>query len=70
MTWCSYHGHDIATDDVHLLVTHFQDNHTSCPEFENDTMEIPDDAPAYQSVTSSFFDIERNSFEIFNDNYD
>lgn len=70
MTWCNYHGHKIATDDAHLLITYFQDNHTPNPEFDNDTMGIPDDIPDYQSVTSSFFDIERYSFEVFNDDYD
>jgi hypothetical protein len=70
LAWCSYHGHDIAVDDPHLLVTNYRDNHTSCPEFENDMMEIPDDDFDYQIITGSFFDIERNSFEIFNDNYD
>lgn len=70
MTWCNYHGHNIATDDAHLLVAHFQDNHTSYPEFENDITEIPDDSLIYQSITSNYFDIERYSFEVFSDNYD
>ncbi|MDR1501213.1 MAG: hypothetical protein LBT43_01990 [Prevotella sp.] len=70
LAWCNYHGHDITVDDPYLLVTNYRDNHASCPEFENDTMEIPDDALACQSITGSFFDIERNSLEVFDDNYD
>ena len=70
IAWCNYYGHNIATDDTHMLVAYYQDNHTSYPEFENDTTEIPDDTFIYQSITSSFFDIERYSFEVFSDNYD
>lgn len=70
MTWCEYHGHNIATDDAHVLVANFQDNHTSYPVFEHDMTEIPDDVLFYQSFTSNFFEAERYSGEVFSDNYD
>lgn len=70
MTWCCYHGHNIVSDDPHLLVAHFQDNHTPYPEFESQAIEMPDDALVYQSITSNFFDMGRYSSEVFDDNYD
>ncbi|NDV84536.1 hypothetical protein [Bacteroides sp. 51] len=70
VAWCNYHSHNIATDDPHFLVAHYQDNHTSYPEFESEAMDIPDDAFVYQSITSNFFDSERYPVEVFNDNYD
>lgn len=68
--WCNYHGHNIAADDSYLLVTNYLDNHTSYPEAESETMEMPDDALIYQSISGNYFDIERYPFEVFNDNYD
>lgn len=70
MTWCDYHGHHIATDDAYLLVARFQENHTACPEFESEMIEIPDNALTCQSITNNLFDIEQYSHEVFNDNYD
>ena len=68
--WCDRYGHNIATDEPHVLVTNYQDTHTSCPEYEIDTPDIPDDTLIFQGVSSNYFDIERFSFEIFDDNYD
>ncbi len=70
MTWCDCHGHNIATDDAHLLVTRYQDNHTSYPEFDCGENEMPDDALEYQGIISNFFDMERYATEVFGDNYD
>lgn len=70
LTWCNYHGHNIAADDPYLLVANYQDNHTPYPEFENETAGIPDDTYPYLNVTSSYFDTERYASEIFGDNYD
>lgn len=70
ISWCGYHGHDIATDDPHLLVTNYLDNHTSYPEFESETADMTDDALIHQCLSSNSFDRERYSFDIFNDNYD
>lgn len=70
MTWCNYHGHNIASDDPHLLVSHYRDGHTFNPEFESDAMDLPDDALVYQSITGNFFDMGRYAAEVFSDNYD
>jgi hypothetical protein len=70
MTWCNYHGHNIAVDDPHLLVAHYQDSHISHPEFEYGEPEIPDDALVYQSITGNSFDMGRYATEVFSDNYD
>jgi hypothetical protein len=72
MTWCNYHGHNIATDDPYLLVSHFQDSHMSYPEFESEATELPDDVLVYQSITGNFFDtdMEKYATEVFSDNYD
>lgn len=70
MAWCDYHGHNIASDDPHLLVAYYQNNHTSCPEFTDEAVEIPDDPFAYQNSTDDILNVERYSFDIFSDNYD
>lgn len=70
LTWCNYHGHNIAADDPYLLVSKYQENHIPFPDYENETMEIPDDAYLYQHTTNSYFDTERYATEIFGDNYD
>jgi hypothetical protein len=71
MTWCNYHGHNIAVDDPHLLVSYYQDNNCiSYSEYESETMDLPGDTFTRQSITGNFFDTERYPFEMFEDNYD
>ena len=69
LSWCNYHGHNIATDDTHLLVTNYLDNHSSHTVMESESMEVSDDS-IYQSASYSYFDFERYSLDIFSDNYD
>jgi hypothetical protein len=69
LAWCDCHGHNVATDDPYVLVTNYRDNYLSYTEFDNDTAEIPDDTFSYQCVTGSFFDRERYTSEIFDDDY-
>ena len=69
MSWCNYHGHNIATDDPHLLVSNYLDNHSSHSVMESESVEVPDDS-IYQSASYSYFDFERYSLDIFSDNYD
>jgi hypothetical protein len=69
MSWCNYHGHNIATDDPHLLVTNYLDNNSSHTVMESESVEVYDDS-IYQNASYSYFDIERYSLDIFSDNYD
>lgn len=67
--WCRYHGHNVLTDDVSQLVSHFQDMHTS--EIEcNSPPDLPEETIIYECLVNNYFDLGRLSTEVFDDNYD
>ncbi len=70
LKWCEYHGHNIADDDPHQLVAHFQEIHTSYPEFEYEEPDIPVDTYSYQNPVGTSCNTERYCVEVFDDNYD
>lgn len=70
LSWCEYHGHNIAEDDPHQLVAHYQEIHTTYPEFSCEEPDIPEDIQLYQNNYGVFHNTERYSLEVFEDNYD
>lgn len=70
MDWCEYHRHNIAIDDPYLLVTRYQENNTSYPEHENESMNSLDDINLEQALSCNFPGMDRYALEIFDDNYD
>jgi len=70
LSWCNYHGHNIAVDDPYLLVGNYLENHIPYPTFEGDETEISDEAYLYQNTANSYYDTGKYVTEIFGDNYD
>lgn len=70
LSWCEYHGHNIAEDDPYQLVAHYQETNTPYPDLENEEPEIYPDAISFQNSTSMLHDTGRYSVEVFDDNYD
>ena len=70
LSWCEYHGHNIAEDDSYQLVAHYQEKHTLYPDLENEEPDIYPDAFSYQNSTVILHDTEKYSVEVFDDNYD
>lgn len=70
--WCARYGHDIGTEDAHLLVAHYIEL------FENaayiDDKLFPDggddNLPYYPGISDNYFDTGIPRFEVFDDNYD
>lgn len=69
--WCRYYGYNLATDDPHVLVSHFQDM-THIPSFEDGTAteDINEEALLFYSISSNHSDTGQLPCEIFDDNYD
>ena len=69
--WCRYYGYNLAIDDPHVLVSHFQDM-TSVPMFEceDETAEINEELLRFHSISSYYFDTGHFPLEVFDDNYD
>lgn len=70
LSWCNYHGHNIAADDPYLLVANYQENHIPYPEYECDAVDLSDETYLYQTTRSNYCDQERYATEIFGENYD
>lgn len=70
-SWCRYYGYNLATDDPHVLVSHFQDM-TRIPVFgaEDETAEVNEDALCFHSISFNYFDTAQFPPEVFDDNYD
>lgn len=69
--WCRYYGYSLATDDPHVLVSHFQDmTPVSAFECEDETAEVNEDLLCFHSISSYYFDTAPLSLEVFDDNYD
>ena len=70
--WCDRYGHDISTEDAHLLVAHYIElfgntaytGDEPCPDSGDDSL------PYYPGISSNYFDTGIPHFEVFDDNYD
>ncbi len=70
--WCDRHGHDISTEDPHLLVAHYIELYGNvaytddepCPDSGDESL------PYYPGISNNCFDTGIPRFEIFDDNYD
>jgi len=70
MTWCKYHGHNIAVDDPYILVDRYQENHTPYPDFDNESINTLDDATLYPDININHYYMDKYAIEVFDDNYD
>lgn len=69
MKWSRSYGYDIATDDPHMMVSHYHDlygNRIMEPEDDADTGE---DALIYTGASGHYCDMLPFRYEIFDDNY-
>ena len=70
--WCDRYGHDISTEDPHLLVAHYIELYGNaayiddepCPDSGDDSLLY------YPGISSNYFDTGIPRFEVFDDNYD
>lgn len=70
--WCDRYGHDISTEDPHLLVAHYLElfgnvtyiDDDSCPDSGDDSLLY------YPGISGNYFDNCFPRFEVFDDNYD
>ena len=70
--WCDRYGHDISTEDPHLLVAHYLElfgnttyiDDDSCPDSGDDSLLY------YPGISGNYFDTGIPRFEVFDDNYD
>jgi len=72
LSWCKYHGYNIACDDPHLLVSHYQESNPCYNEQETELPDIPEELFPYPylSIASEGIYNDRYSTEVFDDNYD
>lgn len=70
--WCDRYGHDISTEDPHLLVAHYLElfgnatyiDDDPCPDSGDDSLLY------YPGISGNYFDTGIPRFEVFDDNYD
>lgn len=70
--WCDRYGHDIGTEDPHLLVAHYIElfgnatyiDDEPCPDSGDDSLLY------YPGISGNYFEPGIPRFEIFDDNYD
>ena len=70
--WCDRYGHDISTEDPHLLVAHYIELYGNaayiddepCPDSGDDSLLY------YPGISGNYFDNCFPRFEVFDDNYD
>lgn len=70
--WCHRYGHDISTEDPHLLVAHYLElfgnatyiDDDPCPDSGDDSLLY------YPGISGYYFDTCFPRFEVFDDNYD
>ena len=70
--WCARYGHDIGTEDAHLLVAHYIElfGNAACIDDEPFPDSGDDNLPYYPGISDNYFDTGIPHFEVFDDNYD
>lgn len=68
--WCYYHGHNLATDDANLLVSHFQDIYGSSTDCFDEPPDLSEEVLLSQCLSGSYFDTSPYAMEMFGDDYD
>ena len=70
--WCDRYGHDIKTEDPHLLVAHYIELFGNATYIDDEP--YPDSGDdsllSYPDISNNYFDVGNPRFEIFNDKYD
>ena len=70
--WCDRYGHDISTEDPHLLVAHYIELYGNAAYIDDEPCpDSGDDSLLYcPGISSNYFDTGIPRFEVFDDNYD
>ncbi len=70
--WCDRYGHDISTEDPHLLVAHYIELYGNATYIDDEPCpdNMDDSLLYYPGISSNYFDTGIPRFEIFDDNYD
>ena len=69
MTWSRKYGYDIATDDPHMMVMHYQDLYGDSVTEEDEDADTGEDALIYTGVSGHWCDTLPFRYEMFDDNY-
>ena len=70
--WCDRYGHDIRTEDPHLLVAHYIELYGNAAYIDDEPCpDSGDDSLLYcPGISSNYFYTGIPRFEVFDDNYD
>lgn len=54
VSWCNYHGFDIANEDTDMLITHYQDMHGD--GYYYNPHELPEETLIYDNLINTYFE--------------
>ena len=70
--WCAHYGHNISTEDPHLLVAHSLARVGNAPSIDEEPCPArgADSRLYFPGISGNHFDTGIPRFEVFDDNYD